>query len=154
ARAAREANERALAAFRELGALPEVARIQFNMGLQDRGAGRLADARARFEEAHAAFGRIGAADFLRQATASLAELHLWMADIEAAARLLGSLDDAPAAAVQPRAALLAARARLSALRGDFESAESGFSQARQLRAEAGLMEGAWLNDLDLAELAA
>ena len=152
--AAREASEAALLAFREVGALPDVARLQFNLGVQDRRAGQWSEAEARFREALGAFADIGALDFQRQAAASLAELRMARADLSGAAAALDKVQATEEGGVQSRAAYIAARARLAALRGDFESAESGYRDARALRDAAGLSDWARMSDLDLAELAA
>ncbi|MCB1559494.1 MAG: winged helix-turn-helix domain-containing protein [Xanthomonadales bacterium] len=152
--AAREANEAALAAFRDVGSMPDVARLQFNMGVQDRRAGQLAAAEARFDEALEAFADIGAEDFRRQAAASLAELRMSRANLAGAAAALQRADQSGAGSVQSRAAFIGAVARLSALRGDFEAAETGFREARSLREKAGLADWVLMNTLDLAELSA
>ena len=151
---ARQANEAALVDFRELGASAEVARLQFNMGVQDRSGGSLDAAEVRFREALDAFAKIGAIDHQRQAAASLAELMLSHADLVGAAAVLEAVVDADDAAAQPRAAVITARARLAALRGDLESADSGFREAMTLRMTAGLDDWARMNALDLGELAA
>lgn len=152
--AARQANTEALAHFRELGILPDVARLQFNMGVEDRGAGALSQAQARFVEAIDAFQRVGARDHHAQAVISLAELHVSMADPEGAARLLDSLENPDDLSVQPRSALIAAQARLAALRGEYETAEAGFRDALMLRKQAGLGDWERLSALDLAKLQA
>ena len=152
AEAAREAEEAALVEFREIGALPEVARLQFNMAVRDRAVGRLEDADKRFREALDAFVRIGAGDFARQATASLAELLMLRADLAGAEAILERQPDTASAGVLPRTALMTARARLALLRGDFESAESRYREARVLRDKAGLGDWARMSDLDLAEM--
>ena len=152
--AARERNEAALAAFRELASWPDVARLQFNLAVQDRGLGRLVDAETRFAEALAAFERIGAADHARQARASLAELALAQADPGKAARWLGDDPASHEGSPQARAALVTARGRMAALRGDVESADSAYRNALTLRQDAGLTDWARMSALDLAELSA
>ncbi|MFA7439304.1 tetratricopeptide repeat protein, partial [Castellaniella sp.] len=152
--AARQANTTALTHFRELGVLPDVARLQFNMGVEDRGAGDLAQAKARFLEAIDAFQRVGARDHHAQAVISLAELHLTQADPASAAALLDQLETPESLSVQPRSALLTARARLAAVRGEYETAETGFRQALALREQAGLADWMRLSTLDLADLQA
>ncbi len=150
----RKANEAALVDFRELGSSAEVARLQFNMGVQDRSDGSLHAAETRFREAQEAFAKIGAVDHQRQAAASLAELLLSHAELFSAAEVLAEVADLDGAAAQPRAAVITARARLAALRGDLESADSGFREAMALRTTAGLDDWARMNALDLGELAA
>lgn len=152
--AAREANESALADFRAVGAIADVARIQFNLALQDRRSGQLVAAESRMREALDGFTRMGNQDFRLQAVASLAELLLWRADFDAAQVLLDATPLPEAAPPQRSAAILTARARLAALRGEYESAKAGFRDARRLRDVAGLADWVRMTDLDLAELAA
>ena len=152
--AAREANEAALAEFRALGALLDVARLQFNLGLQDRRAGRLADTETRLREALDGFTAVGAADVRLQAIASLAELLLQRADLDAAQTLLDSAGDLDTAPPQRQAAIETARARLALLRNSLESADTAFRSARARREAAGLPDWVLASDLDLAELAA
>src|SRR5690606_6518200 len=124
------------------------------LALQDRRRGRLAETEARFREALAGFTEVGAADVRLQVIASLAELLLQRADLDAAAALLDESGDVADAEPQRRAAIETARARLAALRGDLESAQSGFVIAMELRAAAGLNDWVRISELDLAELAA
>ena len=152
--AARERSEIALAAFRDLGSWPEVARLQFNLAVQDRGSGQLLDAEARFQESLEAFERIGSTDHARQARASLAELALARADPAAAQALLGDENADALGSPQARAAVLTARGRLAALRGDLEGADSAYRAALLLRQDAGLPDWARMSALDLATLAA
>ncbi len=154
AEAAREANEQALLDFRAIGAIPDIARIQFNLALQDRRAGQLESSEARMREALDGFTRMNAVDFRLQAVASLAELLLWRGQAVAAQELLDAEPGDANTPPQRLAALLTARSRLAALRGEFESAKAGFSDAKRLRSEAGLADWARMSELDLAELAA
>jgi DNA-binding winged helix-turn-helix (wHTH) protein/tetratricopeptide (TPR) repeat protein len=154
AEAAREANEQALAEFRALEATLDVARLQFNLGLQDRRVGRLADTEGRFREALQGFDQVGAADVRLQVLASLAELLLQRADPDAAQQLLqraGNLDQAPPLR---RGAIDTAGAKLALLRNQLEDAEAGFRSARAHREAAGQPDWVRVSDLDLAELAA
>lgn len=152
--AAREANEQALADFRAIGAIPDVARIQFNLALQDRRAGQLVSSEARMREALDGFTRMKAMDFRLQAVASLAELLVLRAQFALAQELLDRESTDPGIAPQRLAAILTARARLAAFRGEFEGAKAGYADALQLRSKAGLNEWVRMSELDLAELAA
>lgn len=152
--AAREANETALAIFRDIGAVADVARLQFNLGIQDRNSGDLAQAQARLREALDGFTALDAASFRLQATATLAELHLMQADPQGAHALLADLDPTELSPPERAAAIASAKARLAMLRGDMESAATGFAQAHALRERAGLADWARMSALDLAELAA
>ena len=152
--AAREANEKALIDFRAIDATADVARIQFNLALQDRRGGDLVAAEARMREALDGFVQMGNEDFRLQAVASLAELLLSRADLDAAQVLLDAAQPAQAAPPQRLAAILTARARLDALRGQYESALTGFNEAKRLREAAGLIDWVRMSELDLAELAA
>ncbi|MFZ2237072.1 MAG: tetratricopeptide repeat protein, partial [Dokdonella sp.] len=154
AQAAREANESALVDFRAVGAIADVTRIQFNLALQDRRGGDLVAAEARMREALDGFTQMGNEDFRLQAMASLAELLLSRADLDSAQALLDAAQPAQAAPPQRLAAILTARARLDALRGQYESAQTGFNEAKRLRKAAGLTDWVRMSDLDLAELAA
>ncbi len=152
--AAREANETALEIFREVGATADVARLQFNLGVQDRNAGDLVQAERRLAEALQGFTTLGAESFRLQATATLAELRLLRAETGGADALLSGLDAATLAPPERAAAIASAQARLSMLRGNLESAEAGFAEARNLRERAGLADWMRFSELDLAELAA
>ncbi len=152
--AAREANEKALVDFRAIGAIADVARIQFNLALQDRRSGDLVAAEARMREALDGFTRMGNEDFRLQAIASLAELLLSRADLDAAQVLLDAAMAGQAAPPQRLAAILSARARLASLRGQYESAQTDFNDAKRLREAAGLADWVRMSELDLAELAA
>ena len=154
AQAAREANESALVDFRAVGAIADVTRIQFNLALQDRRGGDLVTAETRMREALDGFTQMGNEDFRLQAIASLAELLLSRADLNAAEVLLDATQPAEAAPPQRRAAILTARARLAALRGQYESSATGFNEAKRLREAAGLADWVRMSELDLAELAA
>ena len=152
--AAREANEQALDDFRAIGAVPDVARIQFNLALQDRRAGQLVSSEARMREALDGFTRMKSTDFRLQAVASLAELLLLRAQFALAQELLDRESIESGIAPQRLAAILTARARLAAFRGEFESARAGYADALQLRSKAGLNDWVRMSELDLAELAA
>lgn len=154
AEAAREANEQALVDFRAIGAIPDIARIQFNLGLQDRRGGQLVSSEARMREALDGFVRMNAVDFRLQAVASLAELLLLRAQVVPALELLDTVPGDATTPPQRAAALLTARARIAALRGEAESAQAGFNDAKRLRTGAGLADWARMSELDLAELAA
>lgn len=152
--AAREATEQALADFRAIDSRLDIARLQFNLGLQDRNAGALASAETRMREALDGFTHMQAEDFRLQALATLADLLLVRADLAGAAALLDAAPIPAQAPPQRRAAVLSARARLSALRGEYESAKAGFTEALRLRLDAGLTEWSLMSELDLTEVLA
>ena len=152
--AAREANEAALVAFRQVDATPDIARLQFNLGVQDRRNGRVGEAEARFREALDGFTSIGAEDFRLQVVASLGELLMLRADLDAASALFSTVELNERTPAPRRAAIETARAREAALRGQNETADAGFRLALQLREQAGIGDWARMSELDLAELAA
>jgi tetratricopeptide (TPR) repeat protein len=132
-----ERNEAALEHYRALGTAAEVARLQFNLGLIDRRAGALTAAVARFTEAVDAFAAAGAEDFRRHAVAALAELKLRQAELDQAEALLAAERGADGGDPLRRAVLLSADARLQALRGKLESAESLLDASQRLREDSG-----------------
>lgn len=152
--AAREANEAALVAFRQVDATPDIARLQFNLGVQDRRNGRIREAETRFREALDGFTSIGAEDFRLQVVASLGELLMLRANLDAASALFSAVELNERTPAPRRAAIETARAREAALRGENETADEGFRLALQLREQVGLDDWARMSELDLAELAA
>jgi DNA-binding winged helix-turn-helix (wHTH) protein len=149
----RELNEEALVLLREIGARLEVGRIQFNLGVQDRQSGRIADAEKRFREALDAFVAGDALAYRQRAAASLANLEIERGDLAAAEHVLA---EAPlgASGGDPlnAAALQSAAGRLAELRGTFEVARAAYRSARELREKAAVDAWIAMSDLDLARL--
>jgi tetratricopeptide (TPR) repeat protein len=149
----RELNEEALVLLREIGARLEVGRIQFNLGVQDRQSGRIADAEKRFREALDAFVAGNALAYRQRAAASLANLELERGDLAAAEHVLA---EAPlgASGGDPlnAAALQSAAGRLAELRGTFDAARAAYRKAHELREQAAVDAWIAMSDLDFARL--
>ena len=151
---AREANETALSLYQQLDAFPEIARLQFNLALQDRRSGAITVASLRLREAVDAFDRMQARDSAYRAAAALTELYTMQLRPEEAATVIEAHPlDAPVNPL-PGSMMLTAAAHVAMQAGRFEEAASRLREALAMRRDAGLDDWALVSELDVIELEA
>lgn len=150
----RAMNEQALAIYQDIQSAPNIARLQFNLSIQDRRNGHIASAQKRMADALAQFTAMGAEGHRLRALSSLGELHLMLGDFKEAATLLDDVSIPQNATPLHRSALLTAQAKLALYQQRFEASQSLFHEAKNVRSEHKLMDWLRVSNNDLAELAA